>query len=160
MPNLNNGLNDPAVWTEFLAAVNRRVEVDLDEVERVIELARRTPGLAEYHEEFQQLSIFFAVATQVTRTEDPEGLVGLVQFWERYRAAVLQRYVGVTPVEFRAADKVVRDIFQRFLDRIPNQTTNPRPCRPSSLSTHAPKRRLRALQRSCSLGFRVELNPS
>ena len=105
----------------MLRESQRRIEVDLHEVERVIELARRTPGLADYEEELPKLSIFFQVATEYYQQRDPDGLTGLVEFWERYREVVIQRYTAVTPVELRAADKVVRDIFRRFLTGVPNE---------------------------------------
>ncbi len=120
MPTLDTALNDQTGWNGLLTTINRRVEVDLQEVERVIEVARRTPGLAEYGDELQKLAVFFTVATQSYMANDPGGLSGLVDFWDRYRAVVTQRYASVTPVELRAADKVVRSIFQRFLDGVPS----------------------------------------
>lgn len=120
MPRLNTEHDQPSVWQEILLNAQRRIEVDLMEVERVIELARRTPGLLEYEDELQQLSVFFEVATQHYRQNDPKGLTGLVAFWERYRDAVIQRYTAVTPVELLAADKVVKAVFQRYLGEVPN----------------------------------------
>ena len=120
MQRLNTEYNQTSIWKEILINAQRRIEVDLMEVERVIELARRTPGLAGYEDELQQLSIFFEVATQFYQQNNPDGLSDLVAFWERYRAAVIQRYTAVTPVELYAADKVVKDIFQRYLDSVPN----------------------------------------
>lgn len=121
MPRLNTTFNQPTVWKAMLQNARRRIEVDLHEVERVIELARRTPGLAEYEDELQQLSTFFAVATKYYQEKDPDGLTGLVAFWERYREAVVQRYTAITPVDLRAADKVVSDIFRRFTAGVPNE---------------------------------------
>ena len=120
MTRLNPDFNDPARWEEMKENAQRRVEVDLQEMEQVIELAQRTPGLAEYHDGLQHLSIFFRVATREYRQNDPGRLVGLVAFWKRYRDAVIQRYAAVTPVELRAADKVVRSIFSRVLAGVPN----------------------------------------
>lgn len=121
MPSLDSSLNDPANWEQLQRVNKRRVEVDLQEVERVIELARRTPSLSEYETGLHELSRFFEVATQFYRQSAPDDLVGLVAFWERYRAAVIQRYTAITPVEVRAADKVVQNIFERFLNNIPNE---------------------------------------
>lgn len=118
---LDASLNNEAAWNDFLRENRRRVEVDLAEVERVIDLARRTPGLSAYDEGLQQLSIFFQVATQWYRDNAPDDLPDLVQFWERYRAAVIQRFTGITTVELRAADKVVADVFTRFLQAVPNE---------------------------------------
>jgi len=120
MPRLNNNFNDSSTWKSILESMHRRIEVDLLEVEKVIELARRTPGLAVYEDELQQLSVFFAEATQFYQQNDPDGLTDLIEFWERYRSAVIQRYTAITPVELRAADKVVTDIFQRFISSIPD----------------------------------------
>ncbi len=120
MPRLNGAFNDSSNWNDLMKSIHSRIEVDLLEVEKVIELARRTPGLAGYEDELQQLSIFFAVATVFYQQNDPGGLTDLVEFWERYRSAVIQRYTAITPVELRAADKVVTDIFQRFISQIPN----------------------------------------
>jgi hypothetical protein len=116
---LNSTLNNPEEWKQFIEENKRRTEVDLAEVERVIELARRTPGLAHHEEGLRRLSVFFAVATQFYKQNDPDGLADLVAFWERYRAAVIQRYTGITPVELRAADGVVVNIFDRFIKKVP-----------------------------------------
>lgn len=117
---LNTDYNTKAAWEDLLTKLRRRIEVDLDEVNNVIELARRTPGLSKYEDELHQLSIFFQIATQYYQTNNPDGLSDLVAFWERYRAAVIQRYAAITPVELRAADKVVGDIFGTFLKDVPN----------------------------------------
>ena len=120
MSRLDGGLNNAASWKEILRLNTRQVEVDLNEVERVIELARRTPGLSEHEQSLRQLSVFFQGATEYYREKDPDGLVNLVRYWERYRAAVIQRYIAITPVELRAADRVVKNIFDRFLNEVPN----------------------------------------
>ena len=88
---LDVSLNQGDAWNGFRASMVKRVEVDLNEVERVIELAKRTPGLSRHEEGLQKLLVFFAVATQFYRDNDPNGLVSLLSFWERYRAAILQR---------------------------------------------------------------------
>lgn len=116
---LNSNLNNLEEWKKSLEKNKRRTEVDLAEVERVIELARRTPGLAQYEEGLRNLSIFFASATLYYKENDPDGLAGLVAFWERYRASVIQRYTAITPTELRAADKVVGNIFDRFIRKVP-----------------------------------------
>ncbi len=121
MAYLDRSLNQKAKWQEILRLNHRRIEVDLEEVERVLDLARRTPGLSTYEKELHQLSVFFAVATHHYREEAPDELSGLVAFWERYRAVVIQRYTGITPVELRAADKVVHNTFDRFLKAVPNE---------------------------------------
>ena len=92
MAYLDRSLNQNAKWQEILRLNQRRIEVDLEEVERVLDLARRTPGLSTYEKELHQLSVFFAVATDHYREEAPDELSGLVAFWERYRAVVIQRY--------------------------------------------------------------------
>ena len=120
MSYLNSAYNNKAAWEELLVRLRRRIEIDLNEVNKVIELARRTPGLSTYQDELHQLSIFLEIATQHYQTYDPDGLSDLVVFWERYRAAVIQRYTAITPVELRAADKVVGDIFGSFLKDVPN----------------------------------------
>ncbi len=117
---LDVNLNNEASWVSFLDKNRRRIEVDLDEVERVIGLARRTPGLSHLEDELQQLSVFFQIATQEYQDSSPARLADLVAFWERYRAAVIQRFTGITPVELRAADKVVADVFGRFLEAVPD----------------------------------------
>jgi|GEM_PF-1678883 len=117
---LNSKFNDTKRWEDLKKIVKKRIEVDLQEVERVIELARRTPGLSSHESGLQQLSIFFAIATQYYRVSDPEGLVDLLRFWERYRAAIIQRYSAITPVEIRAGDKVVTNVFERFILKVPN----------------------------------------
>ena len=61
---LNEDLNNKKKWEILKKKAMRRIEVDLNEVERVIEMARRTPGLSSYESCFKQLSIFFATATQ------------------------------------------------------------------------------------------------
>ena len=43
MPRLDSTLNHPVAWQTMMQNARRRIEVDLHEVERVIELARRTP---------------------------------------------------------------------------------------------------------------------
>ena len=121
MTRLNSNLNHPSELEAMRKNTQRRMEVDLLEVERIIELARQTPGLANYEDELQQLSIFFQMATLNCQQNYPELLSGLFRFWERYRDVVIQRYAAVTPVELRAADKVVKDIFQRFLICVPNE---------------------------------------
>ena len=118
---LHEELNQKAAWDEVLTNAKRRVEVDLQEVDRTIELARRTPGLAQYEDELQRIAVFFQYATQVWQQRAPDRLPGLVAFWDRYRSAVVQRFASVTPVELRAADHVVRDIFRRFFEAIPNE---------------------------------------
>ncbi len=118
---LNPKLNEPKAWENLKKIVQKRVEVDLQEVERVIEVARRTPGLSSHEPGLVKLSIFFAVATQYYQAEYPEGLVDLLRFWERYREAVIQRYSGITPVELRAGDKVVTNVFDRFILKVPNK---------------------------------------
>lgn len=118
---LNSKLNETQAWENLKNLVKKRVEVDLQEVERVIEVARKTPGLTSHEPGLQKLSIFFAVATQYYQQEYPEGLVDLLGFWERYRAAVIQRYSAITPVELRAGDKVVTNVFNRFILRVPNE---------------------------------------
>ncbi len=120
MGHLNTAFNSQSEWEKLLNKLRRRVEVDLNEVNKVMELARRTPGLSRYENEFHDLSIFFEIATQYYQQNDPGGLSDLVVFWERYRAAVMQRYTAITPVELRAADKVVGDIFSKFLNGVPN----------------------------------------
>lgn len=121
MQRLDTTLNQPVAWKEMLRNAGRRIEVDINEVGRVIELARRTPELSGYEDELRQVSVFFEAATQYYQQNDPDGLADLVEFWERYREVVIQRYTAITPVELRAADSVVRDIFQRFLKGVPNQ---------------------------------------
>jgi hypothetical protein len=118
---LNNGFNNTAAWDQMVASNLLRTEVDLAEVERVVELARHTPGLAKYDPALRKLSVFFAVAADHYRKNNPEGLGDLVAFWDRYREAVVQRFSGVTPVELRAADAVVANIFDRFVMKVPNQ---------------------------------------
>jgi hypothetical protein len=121
MPRLDTTLNQTEVWQEMLHNARRRIRVDIGEVERVINLALRTPEFCGYEDELQQLSVFFETATQFHQMENPDELAALVGFWERYREVVIQRYAAITPVELRAADKVVKDIFQRFLKGVPNQ---------------------------------------
>jgi len=118
---LDSGLNNGSAWDQLMLHNSIRTEVDLAEVERVVELARRTPGLSRYDKGLQALSVFFSVATQHYKANDPGGLAGLVAFWDRYRAAIVQRFAGVTPVELRAADKVVADVFDRFIMQVPNE---------------------------------------
>jgi len=121
MSYLNTELNNESSWKDLLIKIHRRVEIDINEVNRVIELARRTPMLSRYEDELRQLSIFLEYATQYYQQSDPAGLSDLVEFWERYRATVIQRYTSITPVELHAADKVVKDIFGQFLNNIPNE---------------------------------------
>ncbi len=118
---LNTKLNETQAWENLKNVVKKRIEVDLQEVERVIEVARKTPGLASHEPGLQKLSIFFAVATQYYQQECPGELEDLLLFWERYRAAVLQRYSAITPVELRASDKVVTNVFDRFILEVPNE---------------------------------------
>lgn len=120
MPRLDVVFNHRKAWQEMLRKAQQRVTVNIDEVEGVIEVARRTPGFAGYEDKFRQLSIFFATALNYPQ-QYPGGLSTLLDFWERYRDAVIQRYSGITPLELRAADKVVKDIFQLFLDKLPNE---------------------------------------
>lgn len=120
MARLDETLNQQAAWADRQQAMRRRIEVDLREVEHVIELALRTPGLRDYNDELRQLSIFFQIASAHYQQNAPNELADLVAFWERYRAAVVQRYTGITPVELRAADRVVHNIFDRFLKNVPN----------------------------------------
>lgn len=121
MSHLNPSLNEEQNWKTLKAKAMQRIEVDLNEVERIIEIARRTPGLSAHEKCFKQLSIFFDVATQYYRVKDPAGLSDLVAFWERYRSAVIQRYTAITPVELRAADKVVKNVFDRFILNVPEE---------------------------------------
>jgi hypothetical protein len=121
MSYLNIELNRESSWKNLLTKIHRRVEVDLNEVNRVIELARRTPTLFQYENGLRQLSIFLESATRDYQQNDPAGLSDLLGFWERYRAAVIQRYTLITPVELHAADKIVKDIFSQFLNTIPNE---------------------------------------
>lgn len=121
VPLLDVTLNNPTAWEALLAFNAQRAEVDLDEVERVLELARRTPGLAQYESSLQQLSRALRADTKLLQQHRPEQLTELIKFWERYRAAVIQRYTAVTPVELRAADKIVNNIFDRFIRRIPSE---------------------------------------
>jgi hypothetical protein len=48
-------------------------------------------------------------------------LAKLIGFWECYRAAVIQHHSVITPIELRAAGKVVKDIFCRFLRDVPEK---------------------------------------
>ena len=108
-------------WKEMLTDNQRMVSVSLSEIEQVLRLARLTPGLAKYEKALHQLSIFFDKAFALYRKEAPDELSELVALWERYSAAVLQRYTGVIAVELRAADHIVSNIFARFLAQVPNQ---------------------------------------
>ncbi|MCP4744609.1 MAG: hypothetical protein GY874_00470 [Desulfobacteraceae bacterium] len=119
MGHLSTNFNNKEAWQTLQATLHRRIEVDSSEINRVIEFARRTPGLSQYEDGLQKLAVFFEVATQQYKQNNPDELSGLVEFWERYRAAVIQRYTAVTPIELRAADKVVEDIFRRFLNGVP-----------------------------------------
>lgn len=121
---LDTGLNTEAEWNKMQTNAKRRVEIDLNEVNAVIELARRTPGLREYEDELHKLSIFFEFVTQYYRVHNPDALADFVEFWERYRSVVIQRYAAITPVELRAADLAVGDIFKRFLGGIPNENVS------------------------------------
>ena len=87
------------------------------EMEQLLHLARRAPGLSKYEKSLQKLSIFFTKAFQFYRENAPGELSSLVSLWERYSAAVLQRFTGIMGVELRAADFVVANIFARFLYR-------------------------------------------
>ena len=121
MARLETALNQRESWEEMLRNAQRRIEVDIDEVERVIELARRTPELAKYEDKLRQLSVFFETATQFCKDFNPDGLTRLVGFWERYRAAVIQHHSVITPVELRAAGRVVKDIYHSFLKDVPDK---------------------------------------
>lgn len=121
MKYLNARLLQQDTWKEMLVDNQRMVHVSLIEIEHVLRLARNTPGLAKYERALQQLSIFFDKAFAMYRQNAPEDLAGLVALWERYSAAVLQRYTGVISVELRAADHIVKNIFDRFLSQVPNQ---------------------------------------
>ena len=121
MPLLDHTNDTRDRWRELQEANQLRVEVNLDEVERVLELARRTPGLAPYASGLRQLAVFFETANRELRTQDPGALADFVAFWERYRAVVIQRFTGITPVELRAADTVVANIFDHFIRTVPNE---------------------------------------
>jgi hypothetical protein len=118
---LSTEYNDRDKWGWFLVQNKRRTEVDVDEVERVIELALRTPGLSRHEVGLRKLSIFCAEATQRLQEEDPDLLPLLVEMWEHYRSIVIQRYTAITPVELRAADKVVANVFETFVKKVPMQ---------------------------------------
>jgi hypothetical protein len=121
MKHLNPLLLKSDTWKEMLTDNQRMVQVSLTEIEQVLRLARHTPGLAKYEKALHQLSIFFDKAFALYRKEAPDELSDLVALWERYSAAVLQRYTGVIAVELRAADHIVSNIFARFLSQVPNQ---------------------------------------
>jgi hypothetical protein len=121
MQRLNTTLNSAGGWTLALTSMQQRVCVPLEEVERVIEFARRTPDLAQYSAELERVSLWFQIAKRYYQQHDPQRLSDLVEFWERYRDAVIQRFAAVTPVELRTADKVAKAIFDHFLNRIPNE---------------------------------------
>ncbi len=116
---LDDNVNNQANWVSDRESAQRRIEVDRAEVQRTIELARRTPGLREYEDELRQLAVFFEIATTHYQENDPDELTGLVAFWDRYRAAITQRYTGLTPNVLRSADKVVGDVFGKFLAGVP-----------------------------------------
>ncbi|MCO6452684.1 MAG: hypothetical protein J5I90_18020 [Caldilineales bacterium] len=132
MATLNSKLNDIQKWKELQEENQRRVEVDIHEVERVIDLARKTPGLAAYEENLRAMSVFFATETKAARSSGNWAyLNALVGWWDLYRESVMQRYSGVTPVELRTADKVVANIFDRFVRTIPgNQVSYSRIAKP------------------------------
>jgi hypothetical protein len=119
MSRLDATLNQKESWKEMRDNAQRRIKVDIDEVERVIELARRTPGLSQYEDKLYQLLIYFETMTQFRKVLAPSALIPLVRYWERYREAVIQHYSGITPIELRAASKVVKDIFRRFMAEVP-----------------------------------------
>lgn len=121
MCRLDDTLNQKESWKEMRDNAQRRIEVDIDEVKRVIELARRTPGLSKYEDKLYQLSIYFESMTQIHKGFDPSGLIQLVRYWDRYREAVIQHYSCITPIELRAASKVVKDIFRRFMTGVPEK---------------------------------------
>jgi hypothetical protein len=121
MPLLDHSNDTNDRWRALQEANQLRVEVDLDEVERVLELARRAPGLAAYEAGFRQLAIFFETANRELREHDPGALADFVSFWERYRAVIIQRFTGITPVELRAADAVVANIFDHFIRNVPTE---------------------------------------
>ncbi len=129
---INKKLNNRAQWQQVLDENNRRVEVDIDEVERVIELARKTPGLAEYEEHLRAMAIFFASSVRkAKRNKNWPALNSLILRWELYRDLVMHRFSGVTPVELRAADKIVANVFDRFIMNIPQKDMPyARSCRP------------------------------
>ncbi len=121
MKYLNSLLLKPDTWKEMLVDNQRMVHVSLIEIEQVLRLARQTPGLAKYEKALHQLSVFFDKAFALYKKTAPDELSELVALWERYSAAVLQRYTGVMSVELRAADHIVSNIFGRFLAQVPNQ---------------------------------------
>ena len=124
MKYLNSGFQQPAAWKELLLDNQRLVQISLNEIEQVLHLARQTPGLSQYETSLHKLSIFFDKAFAYYRDNDPEELSGLVALWERYSAAVLQRYTGIMSVELRAADHIVKNIFGRFLSQVPNHNVS------------------------------------
>lgn len=121
MTYLNTTLQKPTAWKAMLQDNARLVEVSLLEMEQLLHLARRAPGLNKYEKALQKLSIFFTKAFQFYRENAPGELSSLVSLWERYSAAVLQRFTGIMGVELRAADFVVANIFARFLKQVPTE---------------------------------------
>ena len=121
MTRLDANLNQKESWKKMRDNAQRRIEVDIHEVERVIELARRTPELSKYEDKLHQLAIYFETMTQIHKAFGSSGLIRLIGFWERYREAVIQHYSVITPIELRAASKVVKDIFRRFMADVPEE---------------------------------------
>lgn len=121
MPLLNTSYNDKIAWNDLQLEIERFVEVDLDEVENVIQLALRTPELSAHIDKLRRLKVFFKEATDYYRENNPKALPELVWLWEQYRSAILQRFTNITPLELHNADRIVKDIFERFLQEIPNK---------------------------------------
>jgi len=119
MKYLNTSLQKSDAWEAMLKDNARLVEISLFEVEHLLHLARRTPGLSKYERPIHQLARFFFKAFDYYRENAPEQSHQLVALWERYTAAVLQRFTGLMGVELRAADLVVQNIFARFLKQVP-----------------------------------------
>ena len=94
MKHLNPLLLKSDTWKEMLVDNQRMVSISLSEIEQVLRLARHTPGLAKYEKALHQLSIFFDKAFTLYRKEAPDELSELVALWERYSAAVLQRWLA------------------------------------------------------------------
>lgn len=118
---LNRNLNKPDVWQAFLRESKKQIEVDINEVERVIELAHHTPNLENHHNGLVSVSRFFSATMRELQHSQPEELADYQNFWVRYRDLVMQRHSGITPVEFRAADKITQQIFHRFLEKVPQK---------------------------------------
>lgn len=115
---LNTSYNDQDAWNELQLENKRLVEVDLNEVENVIQLALRTPKISAHIDKLRHLKVFFKDATDFYRENVPDALPELVWFWDQYRSAILQRYTNITPLELQSADRIVKDIFERFLQEI------------------------------------------